>query len=88
MHVGFLTILALQAASAVLAKPVPEDVAPDAAIDQLASLAQDAYDQAETDLSDETASKRDGTCTWSNIKVRREWLVHPLLVMHQIMAAN
>lgn len=75
MHVGFLTILAVQAASAVLGSPVPEDVAPEQALDQLASLAQAAYEQAQSDFSDEEVAKRGGTCSWTNIKIRREWLV-------------
>lgn len=71
MHAGFLAILAVQAASAVLATPT----ATDPTLDQLSDLAQSAYDQAQTELDDDAVSKRGGSCSLSNVRIRREWFV-------------
>ncbi|SPO00297.1 related to monophenol monooxygenase (tyrosinase) [Cephalotrichum gorgonifer] len=67
MRAGFFTLLALQAASAVLAAPTTTEE------EQLANLAQLAFDQSKAELEDQTVTKRSGTCSWSNIKIRREW---------------
>jgi tyrosinase len=68
--------VAFLASSLVAAKPTPVDThvfARDvqADMDQIAALAQAAYDQAGEEAS--TVEKRDNTCSWSNVKIRREW---------------
>ncbi|KAK7432544.1 hypothetical protein QQZ08_000751 [Neonectria magnoliae] len=75
MRVSFVTILALNVASGVLAAPQATTISASAPevtnIDQISSLAQDAYDQAQELVQD--AEKRGSTCSWSNIRIRREW---------------
>lgn len=76
MHARFLAVLAIQAASLTLGKPVSPRNDTDAAaqdFDQLDSLAQAAYQQAQADIQSADARKRGSGCTLSNIKVRREW---------------
>ncbi|KAH6889819.1 hypothetical protein B0T10DRAFT_513009 [Thelonectria olida] len=74
MRAGFLTVLA--AASGALALPqavtTTESSSPEVTnIDEISDLAQSAYDQAQSLVSD--AAKRGSTCSWSNIRIRREW---------------
>ncbi|KAH7152948.1 hypothetical protein EDB81DRAFT_438677 [Dactylonectria macrodidyma] len=75
MRAGFLTVLALNAASGVLAAPAATTTAAAAPevtnIDEISSLAESAYDQAQELL--ENAEKRGSTCTLSNLRIRREW---------------
>lgn len=76
MRASFLTVLALNAASGVLAAPAGSSTTPAAApevtnLDEITSLAQAAYDQAQ-ELA-QSAEKRGSTCSWSNIRIRREW---------------
>ncbi|KAF7560785.1 hypothetical protein G7046_g3345 [Stylonectria norvegica] len=78
MRAGFLAVLALNAASSVLAAPqaTSEADAPEATVglDQIADLAASAFDQAQDIAqSDDNAQKRDNTCNWSNVRIRREW---------------
>lgn len=76
MRVNCLTLLALHATtSAVLATPTGSAAAAStegAAVDQLADLAQSAFEQTQ-ELVEDDLEKRDGTCTWQNIRIRREW---------------
>lgn len=75
MRASFLTVLALNAASGVLAAPAGSSTtaaAPEITnLDEITSLAQAAYDQAQ-ELA-QSAEKRGSTCSWSNIRIRREW---------------
>ena len=80
MRAGYLAILALNAASAVVASPAPvpeattDAGAPEATegLDQIAELAAAALENAQ-DILESDAQKRDSTCNWSNIRIRREW---------------
>ncbi|CAG7565237.1 unnamed protein product [Fusarium equiseti] len=74
MRAGLLSLLALNAAG-VLAAPQPTTIdasAPEVTnIDEVADLAAAAYKAAQELAGDKT--KRDSTCSWKNIRVRREW---------------
>ncbi|KAI6782244.1 uncharacterized protein J7T54_008330 [Emericellopsis cladophorae] len=77
MRFGSLALQLLPAASVVLAAPTP-DTTPDTiqtAVDDIASLADQAFKQAETEAADNEINKRGGenTCSWRNVSVRREW---------------
>lgn len=76
MRAGFLAVAA--AASGVLALPqavtTTESSSPEVTnIDEIYNLAQSAYDQAQELASDSESTKRGSTCSWSNIRIRREW---------------
>jgi tyrosinase len=71
MRSGSVAILLLQALSAVLALPQASEVAE--ASSDLESLAQQAYEQTKSDLESGDLEKRAGTCSWQNIRIRREW---------------
>ncbi|OLN81434.1 Tyrosinase 12 [Colletotrichum chlorophyti] len=77
MHALTLGLLALQAASAVLGKPVPQadPGAEDAAqgIEQLTALAQTAYEKSEELINNGEIQKRGSSCSLANLKIRREW---------------
>lgn len=81
MRVSYFTILALNAASAVVGSPTPEvevtapetdvtEIAED--LDKLNELAASAFENAQ-DIAE--SKKRGNTCNWSNVRVRREWSV-------------
>ncbi|KAM0354217.1 hypothetical protein ACHAPU_001255 [Fusarium lateritium] len=74
MRAGFISLLALNAVG-VLAAPQATTIdasAPEVTnIDELDDLAAAAYDTAKSLAGDK--SKRDSTCNWSNVRVRREW---------------
>ena len=74
MRAGVFSLLALNAAG-VLAAPQPTTVdssAPEVTnIDEVNDLAAAAYKAAQELAGDKT--KRDSTCSWKNIRVRREW---------------
>ena len=70
MRSGSVAILLLQAVSAVLALPQASEVAE--ASSDLESLAQQAYEQTKSDLESGDLEKRAGTCSWQNIRIRRE----------------
>lgn len=76
MRVSYFTILALNAASAVVGSPV-EVTAPETDVteitedlDKLNELAASAFENAQ-DIAE--SKKRGNTCNWSNVRVRREW---------------
>ncbi|KAI3543480.1 hypothetical protein CSPX01_06136 [Colletotrichum filicis] len=77
MHVLSLSVFALQAASAVLGNPLPQtdDGAAAAAenVDQLAALAQAAYQKSEEMIQSGEIQKRGSSCSLGNIKIRKEW---------------
>lgn len=79
MRVSCFTLLALNAATAVVGSPAPipevtatESGAPEAteSLDQLADLAAAAFENAQ-DIAE--SKKRDGTCNWSSVRIRKEW---------------
>lgn len=77
MRFGSLALQLLPAASVVLAAPTP-DTTPDtiqSAVDDIASLADQAFHQAETEAHENELNKRGGenTCSWQNVSIRREW---------------
>ncbi|KAH7006753.1 hypothetical protein EDB80DRAFT_751544 [Ilyonectria destructans] len=80
MRAGYLTILAFKAASAVKSSPapVPHETTEAAAVEatagvfQLADLAAGAFDQAQA-IAESDPHKRSSTCSWSDIRIRREW---------------
>lgn len=80
MRAGYLTILAFKAAYAVMSSPapVPHETTEAAAVEttvgvvQLADLAASAFDQAQA-IAESNPHKRSSTCSWSNIRIRREW---------------
>lgn len=77
MRSVWLGALALQAVSAVLATPTPqttEQVTSDG-FDQLAAIAQSAFDTTKSEVDNGDIQKRGGTCAWHNVRVRREWCV-------------
>jgi tyrosinase len=79
MLFSYTTAVALLATSYVAAKPTPArdtHVVPravDDGLDKLAELAQAAYEQAEEEASTDALTKRNNLCSWSNVKIRREW---------------
>jgi len=84
MRTGNLVLLALQAASAVMAVPAPQETAPEtvvptdplAALDQLAELGNATFAQVEEELiASEKKRTLPGSCTLLNLKIRREWYV-------------
>lgn len=79
MRVSYFTILALNAASAVVGSPTPDvevstpetdnaEMSED--LDKLNELAASAFENAQ-DIAE--SKKRDSTCNWSNVRIRREW---------------
>ena len=62
-------VLALQAASAIVAQPATPG-AGDADFAELQNLVNSAYEQSKVEADLE---KRDGSCSWRNVRVRREW---------------
>ncbi|RGP65856.1 tyrosinase [Fusarium sporotrichioides] len=74
MRAGFLSLVALNAAS-ILAAPQPTTIdasAPEVTnIDEIADLAAAAYKTAQGLSGGKT--KRANTCDWSKVRVRREW---------------
>lgn len=75
MRAGFVSLLALNAATGVLAAPQATTIASSAPevtnIDEIKDLAASAYENAQEFV--ETQAKRGSTCNWSNVRVRREW---------------
>lgn len=70
MRSSFLGFIALQAASAVLGNPVPASE-----YEQLAALAQSAFEKTKSEIDGGEIQRRGGTCSWYNVKIRREWYV-------------
>ncbi|TEA18662.1 Tyrosinase-like protein orsC [Colletotrichum sidae] len=80
MRSSFLVYLALQAASAVLASPVAPasvgelDQATSEGFEQLSALSQSALEKTKLQMENASVLKRDNsTCTWHNVRIRREW---------------
>lgn len=75
MKAGYFGLLVLQAASTVLAKPPPAAV--QIAHDDVSQLAEQAYKASEKEVKDAESNKRASgeTCSWDNIRIRREWSV-------------
>lgn len=74
MRAGFFSLVALNAVG-VLAAPQATSIeasAPEVTnIDEVADLAAAAYKTAQELSEDKT--KRDSTCSWKNVRIRREW---------------
>ncbi|KAF4819633.1 Tyrosinase-like protein orsC [Colletotrichum siamense] len=79
MKPSFFGFLGLQVALPILGSPVPGSTGPevrqaaDDGFQQLASLAQAAYDKTKSAIDASKTQKRAGTCGWHNIRIRREW---------------
>lgn len=73
MKAGYFGLLVLQAATAVVASPAPAET--ERAQEDVFSLAEQAYKAAEQEAKSSELSKRTGdeTCSWNNIRIRREW---------------
>lgn len=68
MRPGFVSLLALNA-TGVLAAP---SSAPEVTnMDEIKELAASAYENAQEFV--EAQAKRGSTCSWGNVRVRREW---------------
>jgi len=73
MKAGYFGLLVLQAATAVVASPTPAET--ERAQEDVFNLAEQAYKAAEQEAKSNELSKRTGddTCSWNNIRIRREW---------------
>ncbi|EXF74289.1 hypothetical protein CFIO01_03721 [Colletotrichum fioriniae PJ7] len=74
-----LGLLALQASVLGLASPVSRsaesdiDLTTTERLRQLASLAQIAFDKTKLEVDGSGTKKRSSTCSWHDVRVRREW---------------
>ncbi|KAK0377692.1 hypothetical protein CLIM01_04963 [Colletotrichum limetticola] len=74
-----LGLLALQASALGLASPVSRsaesdiDLATTERLQQLASLAQTAFEKTKSEVKGSETKKRSNTCSWHDVRVRREW---------------
>ncbi|KXH67077.1 hypothetical protein CSAL01_01354 [Colletotrichum salicis] len=79
MRLSDLSLLALQASTLGLASPVSRsaesdiDLATTEELQQLASLAQTAFDKTKLEVESSEIKKRNNACSWQNVRVRREW---------------
>lgn len=89
MRSAWLGALALQA-SAVLASPTPQTTSQVAGngFDQLAAIAQSAFDKTKSEVDNGEIQKRDGSCDWDNVRIRREWCVLSQLPMPRSFLRN
>lgn len=73
MRAGYLGLWALQALS--LAGAAPSAVSIERAHEDISGLAGLAYREAEREAKENELNKRWGerTCSWKDIRVRREW---------------
>ncbi|KAI3544086.1 hypothetical protein CSPX01_05841 [Colletotrichum filicis] len=74
-----LGLLALQASALSLASPVSRsaesdiDLVTTERLQQLASLAQTAFDKTKSEVEGSETKKRSSACSWHDVRVRREW---------------
>ncbi|KAF4782518.1 hypothetical protein HER10_EVM0013273 [Colletotrichum scovillei] len=74
-----LSLTALQASALGLASPVSRsaesdiDLATTERLQQLASLAQTAFDKTKSEVEGSETTKRSSACSWHDVRVRREW---------------
>ncbi|KXH47483.1 hypothetical protein CNYM01_02857 [Colletotrichum nymphaeae SA-01] len=74
-----LSLIALQASALGLASPVSRsaesdiDLATTERLQQLASLAQTAFDKTKSEVEGSETTKRSSACSWHDVRVRREW---------------
>ncbi|KAK1514570.1 uncharacterized protein CCOS01_13851 [Colletotrichum costaricense] len=74
-----LGLLALHASALSLASPVSRsaesdiDLVTTERLQQLASLAQTAFDKTKSEVEGSETKKRSSACSWHDVRVRREW---------------
>ncbi|KZL85207.1 tyrosinase central domain protein [Colletotrichum incanum] len=79
MRISIFGLLAFSAASFAQARSISRSTDPNVdqktaeELQKLASLAQAAFDETRSQIETGEIQKRGSTCTWQNIRVRREW---------------